>query len=158
LVFAAIVVLADATSAEAKDSGNGCQRLNKQVVALISQYKELRERRHPLPDGIYDKDLRDHGGKLHRILSSLGTELGHPPSTKQLIVECVGEPDSIKNGRQMARFLGIHERELKKPGRQMRPKQDREYLVYYWRGGHDFLFFINEGGLIVDHGWWFAYE
>jgi hypothetical protein len=27
-----------------------------------------------------------------------------------------------------------------------------------WRGGHDFMFVINDGGLIVDHGWWFAYE
>jgi hypothetical protein len=58
----------------------------------------------------------------------------------------------------MVRFLGIYERELRKSGRKQSPKEDREYLVYQWRGGHDFLFFVNEGGLIVDHGWWFAYE
>jgi hypothetical protein len=31
-------------------------------------------------------------------------------------------------------------------------------LIYFWRGWHDFLFFISEEGVIVDHGWWFAYE
>ena len=58
----------------------------------------------------------------------------------------------------MAPYLGIYGRERSKAGREPKAKRDREYLVYHWRGGHDFMFFINEGGLIVDHGWWFAYE
>ncbi|HKP04041.1 MAG TPA: hypothetical protein VJU77_11875 [Chthoniobacterales bacterium] len=151
-------LLAGVSAAQSKDSGNGCQEMNEKVSALISQYKELRERCRQLPDGTYDKDLHDHGGKLHRVLASLGIELGHPPSTKQIIVGCLGEPDAIKDGRQMARFLDIYHRELRKAGRDVKEKSDREYLVYHWRGGHDFMFFISEGGLIVDHGWWFAYE
>jgi hypothetical protein len=145
-------------AARANELDSQCQALDKKVIALIDQYKELRERRRHLPDGAYDKDLRNHGGKLHRVLQSLGTELGHPPSTKKTIVECLGEPDAIWNNAQMARYLGIYERGRKKAGGELRAKPDREYLVYYWRGGHDFLFFINSGGLIVDHGWWFAYE
>jgi hypothetical protein len=132
--------------------------LDKKVVALINQYRELRERRRHLPDGAYDKDLRDHGGKLHRVLQSLGTALGHPPYTKKIIVGCLGEPDATRNDVPMARYPGIYERERRQAGREPRAKRDREYLVYHWRGGHDFMFFINEGGLIVDHGWWFAYE
>jgi hypothetical protein len=111
-----------------------------------------------LPEGVYDKDLRDHGGKLHTVLQSLGAELGHPPFTRKVIVGCLGEPDAIRNDIQMARYLGIYERERRKAGPQPGAKRDREYLVYHWRGGHDFMFFINEDGLIVDHGWWFAYE
>ena len=156
--LAAVLVSAGANPAEARDSDSGCAGLDKKVVALVSQYKELRERRRHLPDGVYDKDLRDDGGKLHKVLASLGTELGHPPYTKKTIVGCLGEPDAIENEKQMARFLGIYNRELRKAGREIKAKQDREYLVYHWRGGHDFMFFINEGGLIVDHGWWFAYE
>jgi hypothetical protein len=60
--------------------------------------------------------LRDHGGKLHRVLQSLGTELGHPPYTKKIIVGCLGEPDAIRNDVQMARFLGIYKRERRQQG------------------------------------------
>src|SRR5438477_3291267 len=102
-----VLVSAGATPAEVKQSDSGCAGLDKNVVALVSQYKELRERRRHLPDAVHDKDLRDHGGKLHQVLVSLGTELGHPPYTRKTIVGCLGEPDAIKNETQMARFLGI---------------------------------------------------
>src|SRR3977135_2270502 len=154
----AILFLAGGTTARTNQSDSPCRGLDKKVVALIIQYEELRERRRRLPDGVYDKDLRDHGGKLHNVLYSLGTELGHPPYTKKIIVGCLGEADAIRNEVQMARYRGIYERERRKTGREPRPKRDREYLIYQWRGGHDFMFFVNEGGLIVDHGWWFAYE
>jgi len=156
--LSAILFLAGGTTARSNESDNQCQGLDKKVVALINQYKELRERRRHLPDGAYDKDLRDHSGKLHRVLQSLGTELGHPPYTGKIIVGCLGEPDAIRNDIQMARYLGIYESERRKMGRVPRAKRDREYLVYEWRGGHDFMFFLNEDGLIIDHGWWFAYE
>ena len=145
-------------TARANPSESQCQGLDGKVLALINQYKELRERRRHLPEGAYDKDLRDHGGKLHRILESLGTELGHPPHTREIIVGCLGEPDAVQTQVEMARYLGIYERERKKSGRKPLVKRDREYLVYHWRGGHDFMFFICEEKLVVDHGWWFAYE
>src|SRR5688572_6457197 len=153
-----ILLLAGGPTARSNEPDSPCQGLDRKVVALIDQYKELRERRRQLPDGLYDKDLRDHGGKLHNVLQTLGRELGRPPYTKKIIVGCLGNPDAIRNDAEMARFLEIYERERRKAGREPRAKRDREYLVYHWRGGHDFIFFINEGGLIVDHGWWFAYE
>ena len=156
--LSAFLFLAGGTAARSNESDSQCQGLDKNVVALINQYQELRERRRHLPDGAYDKDLRDHGGKLHAVLQSLGTVLGHPPYTRKIIVGCLGKPDAIRNDIQMARYLGIYERERKKTERNPSAKRDREYLVYEWRGGHDFMFFINEDGLIVDHGWWFAYE
>jgi hypothetical protein len=64
----------------------------------------------------------------------------------------------VRVGESMKAFLGVYERELKKAGRKVEGKSDREYLIYFWRGWHDFLFFISEDGLIVDYGWWFAYE
>ena len=154
----AILLLVGGTVARANQSDSQCQGLDRKVVALINQYKELRERRRHLPEGVYDKDLRDHGGKLQTVLQALGRELGHPPYTRKIVVGCLGEPDAIWKDAQIAPYLGIYERERKKAGRKPRAKRDREYLVYHWRGGHDFLFFISEDGLIVDHGWWFAYE
>ncbi len=160
LIFflAVILLLAGGTAARSNEADSQCQGLDRKVVVLVNQYKELRERRRHLSDGVYDKDLRDHGGKLHTVLASLGTELGRPPYTKKIIVGCLGDPDAIWNDAKMAHYLGIYERERSKTAPAPKTKRDREYLIYHWRGGHDFLFFISEGGLIVDHGWWFAYE
>jgi hypothetical protein len=157
--FAAILFIAAAiASARADDSGNRCHGLDKDVATLVNEYRELRERYRQLPQGTFDHDLQADGGKFHKVLYSLGERLGRPPYTKRTIVGCLGEPDAVKNGRQMGHFLDIYQRESKKAGRKVLEKPGRVYLIYYWRGGHDFLFFISEGGRIVDHGWWFAYE
>jgi hypothetical protein len=154
----AILLLAGAPLAQSKDSSDGCKGLNKKVAALISQYRELRDKRRQLAQGNHDRDLDDHGGKLHEVLSSLGVELGHPPYTKKNIVTCLGEPDAIRSHKRMRNYLGIYQNELRKAGRKVEERGDREYLIYFWRGWHDFIFFISEDGVIVDHGWWFAYE
>lgn len=157
--FAAILfIVAIVSSARADDFGNRCRGLDKTVSALVSQYRELRERHRQLSQGTFDHDLQADGGRFHKVLYSLGERLGRPPYTKRTIVGCLGEPDAVKNGRQMGHFLDIYHRELEKAGRKVLEKPGRVYLIYYWRGGHDFLFFISEGGRIVDHGWWFAYE
>jgi hypothetical protein len=132
--------------------------MNKKVGALIQEYRDLRIRRARLQPGEYDRDLNDYGGRLHEVLSSLGEELGHPPYLKKEIVDCLGKPDAVKNRKQMGGLLEIYNRELRKAGRKIEEKSNREYLIYFWRGGHDLLFFISEDGRIVDHGWWFAYE
>jgi len=158
LSLTALIFCAGATWAKSLDSVDECRDLNKKATSLASQYKELREKRRRIPQGTFDPELDRYNGQLHKVLLSLGVELGHPPFTKETIVKCLGEPDAIKSGKPMSKFLGVYENELKKAGRTLEEKKDREYLIYFWRGWHDFIFFISEDGLIVDHGWWFAYE
>jgi hypothetical protein len=156
--LAAVLFFAGALFARAKDSGEACRGVSQKVAALAEQYRELRSRRKSLPAGEYDRDLSDAGGKLSKVLSSLGAELGRPPYTKRIIVRCLGAPDAVRNDRQMGPLLGVYQRDRAKAGRKLEPKHGRQYLIYFWRGWHDFVFFISEGGKIVDHGWWFAYE
>ena len=156
--IATILFLANVSPAPLKSSEQQCQELNKNAVELIRQYKELRERRRLLPEGTFDRDISAWGGKLHRVISALGVELGHQPFTRDLIVKCVGEPDQVWTKEQMVIYLDIYHQNLKAAGRQPQEHKDSEYLVYYWRGAHDFMFFISNQGKIVDHGWWFAYE
>jgi hypothetical protein len=157
--LAAILFIAAAvSSARARNSVSVCRGLGANVSALVREYRELRERRRQLPEGTFDRDLQADGGKLHRVLYSLGLEMGHQPYTQRTVVGCLGHPDALKNGKEMEPFLDIYHRELRKAEREAREKPGRVYLIYHWRGGHDFLFFISEGGRIVDHGWWFAYE
>jgi len=156
--LALILSVAGISDAKSKDYNESCKVADQKVAALINQYKELRARRRQLPKGNFDKEVSGSGGGLYRVLSSLGAELGHPPYTKKIIVGCLGEPDAMRSEEQMSKFLEIYRRELRKAGRKIEDGRDRKYLIYFWRGWHDFLFFISEGGVIVDHGWWFAYE
>jgi hypothetical protein len=158
VVLVAVLILACFTSAQTQQEGEKCKFSDDKLATLIREYRELRERRRRLPEGEFDKDVHADGGKLSKVLSALGAELGRPPYTKENIVSCLGVPDAIRSGEQMNGFLDIYHRELKKAGKKVEEKSGREYLVYHWRGWHDFLFFISEGGVIVDHGWWFAYE
>jgi hypothetical protein len=75
-----------------------------------------------------------------------------------MVVEYLGQPDAITGNREMSNYLGIYHRASRKSARKVTPRRDRKYLIYSWRGWHDFLFFISEEGIMVDHGWWFAYE
>jgi hypothetical protein len=156
--FVLLLLCLSATTAQAFGSGNKCQKLDEKTAALVSEYQELRDRRRRLPKGASDPDLDHDGGKLSKVLSSLGRALGHKAYTKETIVDCLGAPDAIRNHRKMRPLLEIYNRELRKAGRKIEERNEREYLIYFWRGWHDFLFFISEGGVIVDHGWWFAYE
>jgi hypothetical protein len=156
--LAASLLFTSVSFAQSRDSAERCKGVDKNAGALISQYKELRDKRRRLPPGTYDKELSADGGKLSRVLSALGLELGRPPYTKQTIVDCLGEPDAVKNQKQMGHLLDVYNRESESAGRKVERKSNREYLIYFWRGWHDFLFFISEDDAIVDHGWWFAYE
>lgn len=158
LPLAFILLFSSAPLAQSDDSDNTCQKLNKKTAALVNEYKALRDKRRKLPQGTFDQDLDHHGGRLSKVLSSLGRELGHRPYTKEIIIGCLGEPDAIRSHQKMGGLLEIYNRELRKAGRKVEERSEREYLIYFWRGWHDFIFFISEDGVIVDHGWWFAYE
>ena len=151
---AIMVLLFVGEPARANDSTEGRRNLSDNAADLARQYRELRAKRRHLAPGVRLNELDDSGGRLERVLSALGVELGHPPNTRTMIVEYLGEPDAILGNREMTNFLGIYERTRRKSAH----KSDRKYLIYFWRGWHDFLFFISEGDVIVDHGWWFAYE
>ncbi len=158
VTLALMLLFTSLSLAQPKASDDRCQGLNERVAALVNEYRELRHKRRELQQGTRDKDLDDDRGRLHAVLSSLGVELGRRPFTKGNIVVCLGESDAVRRGGQMRQYLEIYNRVLRKAGRKVKERGNREYLIYFWRGWHDFLFFISEGGAIVDHGWWFAYE
>ena len=146
------------TQAQTKEPNDLCQGLNSNVATLAAQYRLLRERRSQTTQGSFNKDLDAHDGTLHQVMFSLGEELGRPPHTIRSITSCLGEPNARRGREQMVSFLDIYNKDLEKAGRKIEKRNNTEYLIYFWRGWHDFLFFICEDGVVIDHGWWFAYE
>jgi hypothetical protein len=168
IALVAVLIFTHYTHAEPHHSAKRCNEQNKEIASLIRQYQVLRDRRRQLRagggggggggGGVLDADLDSDKGKLHEVLYKLGAELGHAPYTKEKMITCLGTPDATKNEKQMNGLLEIYKREKRIAGQKVKEYRDPEYLIYFWRGWHDFLFFISEDGLIVDHGWWFAYE
>jgi hypothetical protein len=157
-ILIAVLIFTQFAYAQSNPSTRKCDEQDQEIVSLINQYQELRERRRRLDQGVFDADLDSAKGKLQEVLSKLGEELGRPPYTKEKIIRCLGAPDAIKNHQQMDGLLEIYRREKRIAGQEVKERKGRIYLIYFWRGWHDFLFFISEGDHVVDHGWWFAYE
>lgn len=155
--FISIVIVAANAVSQPKRVAK-CGDLDEKIRSLIAEYQTLRERRRHLPAGTFDHDLSAAGGRLDSVLTSLGNELGHPPITTKVLTGCLGKPDATRNHKRMGHLLEIYNRDLRKAGRDVTVSPQRKYLIYFWRGWHDFIFFISEDGIIIDHGWWFAYE
>lgn len=156
---AIVAIWAGGSPARASESTEPGKDPGGRVASLAREYRELRLKRRQLPPGTRLKELDDSGGRLEQILSALGDELGHPAHTKRRVIGLLGGPDAILGNREMRKYLGVYYRDRSgESPRKTKLPRDRKYLIYFWRGWHDFLFFISEKGVIVDHGWWFAYE
>lgn len=120
------------------------------VAELIAKYRDLRLAR--TRNQVLDQ------ASLGEVLHDLGWELGHSPYTAANITSLMSEPDATESTPPLKSYLGIYRNELSKAGKTFDPSKPRTLLIYWWRGWHDFLFFIVEQGRVVDHGWWYAYE
>jgi hypothetical protein len=121
-------------------------KLNK----LLAQYSQLRIRQKALPQGVFDKELRSPDGQLSNVLGELGTQLGNPAYKKADIIRLMGEPDAIKSGKDYQPH-SIGERSEK-------PLADDLLLIYFWRGWHDYLYFVSRNDVIQNAHWYFAGE
>jgi hypothetical protein len=137
------VLLASCTTMPANDNP---------INALAEQYKQLRARQKALPAGVFDKELNGSGGKLETVLAELGKQLGKPDYSQEDIIRLMGQPDEIMTaGDYQPATLGRDEHAGIIPTHETR-------LVYYWRGGHDYLYFISKDGIIQSAHWYAAGE
>ena len=134
LIAVAIVVAVAAGCAEGEKPEVKKAMEEKEILELCRVYKELRKKQGHFSGGEWDDDLDSYWGKLHITLGELGTALGHPPYTRADIVRYMGEPDSVRR------------------------QDEEEHLIYFWRGWHDYLYFVCRNGAVQECRWYFAYE
>jgi hypothetical protein len=122
------------------------------INELAEQYKQLRARQKALPAGVFDKELSGSGGKLEAVLSKLGKQLGKSAYSQEDIIRLMGQPDEIMTaGQYQPSTLGRDEHAGIIPKHEAR-------LIYYWRGRHDYLYFISQDGIIQSAHWYAAGE
>jgi hypothetical protein len=124
---------------------NGSLSLTKQtgIDSLAKEYHSLRSKHKKQKPGTFNKDLDAWDGRMHAVMNDLGSRLGTPGHTKSDIVRIMGKPDAV---------LPIRDPEEKNKA----PEETR--LVYFWRGWHDYLFFVCRKDSVIKSDWYFAGE
>lgn len=107
---------------------------NKEILGIINQYKNLKTKKGHFNGGEWNDELDKWNGKLHNIMIKLGENLGKPDYKCSDIINFLGDPDEIKKDIE------------------------EEHLIYYWRGKHDYLYFICKNGFIQKSEWYYSYE
>ena len=121
------------------------------IEALAVEYRNLRTIPGHFGGGTWNEDVDKWNGRKQQIMNQLGDCLGTGKYSKSEIIQLMGKPDRISTKGD--NFFPLIEHT-----RQNKPQGDYEYLVYFWRGGHDFLYFTYQEETIIDSGWWMAWE
>jgi hypothetical protein len=73
-------------------------------------------------------DCGHYGSDFQKVLEALGTRM--TGATKEQLIKVMGKPDAAENDK----------------------------LIYFWRGRHDYLFFVCLNGVVSKSGWYYALE
>lgn len=122
------------------------EELSKKCKALREKQKQSKKN--------WDKEFNDWGSQLHLVLTELGLRLGNPSYSTSDIKRLLGDPDLIKTNKDKRFILSIS----RSTDPNIIKDKDVEYLVYYWRGSHDYLYFICKDGTVQKSKWYFAYD
>jgi hypothetical protein len=135
---------------------------NDDLPALAEQWATLRSTKGHFQDGEYNSDVDGFNGKKHKLMQDMQKILKNSLSSD--IISALGSPD------QVTESLDTNVIPLMMPGPVIAPEVAIQtgpmlvsgpvYLIYYWRGKHDYLWFKVESsnGQAVDSGWYHALE
>lgn len=112
----------------------GKPTMDKKTLDLAREYRELRKGKGHFSGGAWSPELDGAGGRKHSVMVEIGNALGNPSYSRDEIVGLLGAPDAE------------------------RKQNAEEHIIYFWRGWHDYLYFICEDGTIRGHRWHHAYE
>jgi hypothetical protein len=92
-------------------------------------------------------------GRKHQLMIQLGSRLGAGEYSKAQVVRWLDPPDLTTREGDNTFDLVNSLPEFEKPA-----TGPYGFLIYYWRGTHDFLYFASQGETILNSGWWYAGE
>jgi len=116
------------------------------LEADARELRQLRQVRGWFSGGPAFVDAVDKwGGRKQKLMDKLAEQLDKGQYSPDQVVALLGEPDQRVGP--------------KSPGwGAIQPKAGELLLVYYWRGGHDYLYFICRKGRVTGSDWWMAGE
>ena len=120
---------------------------------VADEFKRLRAIEGHFDGGTWNDDVDKWMGRKHALMIELGDRLGGGGYSKIKVVDMLAAPDTIVGEGDVLYDLIRDRAEFERPA-----GGAYEFLVYYWRGEHDFLYFTVQGEMILNAGWWYAGE
>jgi hypothetical protein len=123
------------------------------IEDVAAEFRGLRTVQGHFDGGDWNDDVDKWMGRKHQLMIQLGTHLGSGAYGKGKVVRLLGSPDRTASPGDDLFDLVDSLPEFERP-----TTGPYEFLIYYWRGTHDFLYFISQGETILNSGWWYAGE
>jgi hypothetical protein len=113
------------------------------VQQQAATYRSYRMQRQRDPD-LRTPQLSDWHGDMHKVMVRLGDGLAAQRARAMCVERLLGPPDEVRSPGQRHGTLVVAGGE--------------RHLVYWWRGGHDYLYLVVRDARVIQARWWFAYE
>jgi len=120
---------------------------------IAEAFRALRTIRGHFNGGTWNDEVDQWMGRKHRLLLQLSTLVSGGKYSKSEIIQLLNPPDRIV---QKGDYLYDQITALRDDS--VLDLSTEEYLIYYWRGTHDYLFFTCKNNMIVSADWWHAGE
>ena len=88
--------------------------------------------------------LRAWNGPLHKLMIDVADRIAKQQCRLSTIRKLMGPPDLIAESGGRHVMVDVPSGET--------------HWVYWWRGGHDYLYFVLRAGRVAEARWWFAGE
>jgi hypothetical protein len=122
------------------------------LIQLANEYKALRDIPGQFGGGEWVAEVDQWQGSKHQAMLTLGEQLGDGEYGRSQLTTLLGPADHVVSGGD-----ALFELIQSLPEYETFAQSD-EFLVYEWRGTHDFLFFAIQQERIIGSGWWHAGE
>ena len=123
------------------------------IEDIASEFGKIRGIKGHFDGGAWNDEADKWMGRKHRLMIELGLRLAGGKYKKSDIIKLLDQPDRI-----VGKDDHLFEQIVNQKQCYLSTAASYEFLVYYWRGRHDFLFFTCQDGVIINSGWWYAGE
>ena len=158
-----IIIISTAQDITSNDSGKVTEDTdfkNVPIEEIASEFRKIRKIKGHFDGGEWKDEVDKWMDRKHRLMIELSSLISGGKYKKDDIFKLLDQPDQIvRKGDDLFKQI-IHQqgRDLLQKGYDLSTMPSYEFLVYYWRGRHDFLFFTCLDNSIVHSGWWYAGE
>jgi hypothetical protein len=135
--------------------------ITAQLADLAASFQTLRKLPSHFNGGEYNELVDPSNSKKYQVMKQLGDILGRVGTKANDVLEHMGEPDEItadlNNPFQSPSLMPGPVIPGAKEGAE---QPGVTYMLYYWRGRHDFLWFkiSQDEEKVLSHAWYNALE